>query len=179
MSLSPQDASAALHDIEQAQTRSAMLRDYQHAAPHLIVWGVLWAVGYGLTNFFPAQANAVWAVVIPIGVLADVTAMRGSRSGVAWRYIAAMAAAFAFVFALFVVMAPVSGRQVAAAIPLFVALMYVLRGIWAGPRYVVAGATIAALTLGGFVLLSAHFLLWMAVVGGGALILAGLWLRRV
>jgi len=27
--------------------------------------------------------------------------------------------------------------------------------------------------------LSAHFNLWMAVVGGGALILAGLWLRRV
>ena len=156
-----------------------MLRDYQHAAPHLIVWGVLWAVGYGLTNFFPAHANAIWSVVIPIGVLADLAAMRGGRRGVAWRYLAAIAAAFAFVFALLVVMAPVSGRQVAAVIPLFVALLYVLRGIWAGPRYVVAGVAVAALTLAGFFLLTAHFLLWMACVGGGALILAGLWLRRV
>lgn len=178
MPLSPQDASAALRDIAQAEARSTTLRDYQHAAPHLIVWGVLWAVGYGLTNFFPAHGNAIWAVVIPIGVLADLAAMRGARPGT-WRYLAASAAAFAFIAALFAVMAPVSGRQVAAAIPLFVALMYVLRGIWAGPRYVVAGVAIAALTLAGFFLLSAHFLLWMAAVGGGALILAGLWLRRV
>lgn len=178
MSLTPQDASLALHDIAQAESRSAMLRGYEHAAPHLIAWGVLWAIGYGLTNFFPLHANAIWSVVIPIGVLADVAAMRGARPGT-WRYLAATGAAFGFMLALFAVMAPVSGRQIAAVIPLFVALIYVLRGIWAGPRHVVAGAAVAALTLAGFFLLTAHFLLWMAVVGGGALILAGLWLRRV
>jgi hypothetical protein len=178
MSLSPQDASAALDDIARAETRSATLRDYQHAAPHLILWGVLWAVGYGLNDFFPVHANTIWSVIVPIGVLADLAALRGGRTG-AWRYIAAMAAAFAFLLALFFVMAPVSGRQVAAVIPLCVALMYVLRGIRAGPRHVVAGVMIAALTLGGFWWLTSHFLLWMAAVGGGALILAGLWLRRV
>jgi hypothetical protein len=34
------------------------------------------------------------------------------------------------------------------------------------------------LTLFGYVTLASHFYLWMAVVGGGALVLAGLWLRR-
>src|ERR1043165_4068093 len=98
MSLSPQDASAALDDIARTQARSVMLRDYRNASPHLIVWGVLWAVGYGLTSFFPAHANAIWSVVIPIGVLADLAAMRGSARAGAWRYLAATAAAFAFVF---------------------------------------------------------------------------------
>jgi hypothetical protein len=48
-----------------------------------------------------------------------------------------------------------------------------------GTRYVVSGIAVAALTLAGFFLLKQHFLLWMAAVGGGAMILAGLWLRRV
>lgn len=177
MTLSPQDASAALRDIEDAQARSVMLRGYHYAAPYLILWGVLWAVGYGLTDFFPRHAAAIWSVVIPIGVLADLVAMRGGRNGM-WRYPASAAAAGLFLVAVFLVMAPVSGRQVSAVIPLCVALMYVLRGIWSGPRYVVAGIAIAVLTLAGFWLIESHFLLYMAAVGGGALILGGLWLRR-
>jgi hypothetical protein len=178
MTLSPQDAAAALRDIQAAESRSATLREYQRAAPHFIIWGILWAVGYGLSDVFPAQANAVWAVIVPIGIVAGVVAMRGSRSASGWRYAAVMAAILAFFAASFVVLAPLTGRQVAAVIPLFVALMYVLRGIWAGPRYVVAGVAVAALTLAGFFLLREHFALWMAGVGGGALILAGLWLRK-
>jgi hypothetical protein len=178
MTLSPQDAAAALHDIEAAESRSATLRDYQRAAPHFIIWGILWAVGYGLSDGFPAHANAIWAAIVPIGVIAGIVAMRRNRSTAGWRYAAVMAAIVAFFAAGAFILAPVTGRQVAAVIPLFVALMYVLRGIWAGPRYVVAGIAVAALTLAGFFLLHDHFSLWMAAVGGGALILAGLWLRR-
>jgi hypothetical protein len=38
---------------------------------------------------------------------------------------------------------------------------------------------VAGLTLGGFFYLPQHFLVWEGFVGGGALILAGLWFRRV
>jgi hypothetical protein len=178
MTLSPQDAAAALNDIEAAEARSAMLSDYRHASPHLIAWGVLWMVGYGLNDVFPMHAGAVWSVVVPVGLIADVAAMRGARRNAAWRTFAAIGAVSAFVVAMVLVMAPVNGRQVATVIPLFVALMYVLRGIWIGPRYVVAGVAIAALTLVGYWLVASHFSLYMAVVGGGALILGGLWLRR-
>jgi hypothetical protein len=178
MTLSPQDASAALHDIEAAEARSATLRDYQHASPHLIAWGVLWMIGYGLNDLFPMHANAIWSVVVPVGLIADLAAMRGKGRDNAWRQFAAIGAVSAFVVALVLVMAPVSGRQVATVIPLFVALLYVLRGIWVGPRYVVAGLAIAALTLTGFWLVGSYFSLYMAAIGGGALILGGLWLRR-
>ena len=53
-----------------------------------------------------------------------------------------------------------------------------LLGLWIGWRYTAIGIGIAVLTLVGFFLLPMHFLLWMAGVGGGALILTGLWLRR-
>jgi len=176
MSLSQQDAAAALREIEDAQARSVTLRDYQRAAPHFLIWGILWAVGYGLSDAFPPQANAIWAVIVPIGLVAGLFVARRSPSR--WRYGAAVLAILAFLGASITVMAPISGRQVAAFIPLFVALMYVLRGIWGGTRYIVAGVIIAGLTLTGFVFLGGHFLLWMAVVGGGALVLAGVWLRQ-
>jgi hypothetical protein len=179
MSVSRQDAAAALRDIEDTQARSETLREYQHAAPYFIIWGILWAVGYGLSDVFPRHANAVWAVLVPIGLVAGFFVSRGRKPANASRYGASALAVFAFMAATFFVMAPVGGRQIGAFIPLFVALIYVLRGIWGGLRHVVAGVAIAALTLGGFVFLSSHFSLWMAAVGGGALILAGLWMRRV
>jgi hypothetical protein len=179
MSLTPQDAAAALLDIEQVQARSATLHGYRRAAPHFMIWGVLWVVGYTLNDFLPMHTGAIWTVVTPLGVVAGLVAMRGSQTGLGWQYGAAIAAVGAFFFAAIAVMWPVNDRQVAAFIPLFVALMYALRGIWSGPRYLIAGVCVGVLTLVGFFLLKQHFFLWMAGVGGGSLILAGVWLRRV
>src|SRR6266850_1851208 len=127
MTVSPQDATAALRDIEDAQARSATLLEYQHAAPHFLIWGIVWAVGYGLSDFFPARAYAIWAVLVPIGLVAGALVQRGEGRAIAWRYGAMSLAIFVFFLATFFVMSPVSSRQVAAFIPLFVALMYVLR----------------------------------------------------
>lgn len=178
-SISSQDAAAALRDIQRAEARSARLADYHHAAPHFIIWGVLWAIGYALSHFLPGRKGAIWAVIVPIGLAAVVAAARTAGRGLGWRYGGAALAIGAFFAATFLIMAPVSDRQVAAFIPLVVALAYVLWGIWGGPRYGVAGVLVALLTLAGFFLVTEHFFLWMAGVGGGALILAGVWLRRV
>ena len=70
MSLSPQDAAAVLRDIEQTQSRSAILHEYQHAAPHFIIWGIIWIVGYGLSDFFPTREYAIWAALVPVGLVA-------------------------------------------------------------------------------------------------------------
>lgn len=59
-------------------------------------------------------------------------------------------------------MAPHNGRQVGAFIPLVVAAGYAVVGLWQGSRFMVAGAVIAGLTLGGYFLVPAHFDLWMA-----------------
>ncbi len=183
MPLSPQDAAAALSDIAQAERRSATLYNYRQGSPHLILWGVLWAAGYGLTFLWPAYAQTIWAIVVPAGIAGGFVIFRMARTGAqhssGWRYGAIAAILFMYFFATFFVMAPVSGRQVGAFVPLFVAAAYGMGSLWLGPRYAFAGAAVAALTLAGFVFLGAYFPLWMAGVGGGALILAGFWLRRV
>jgi hypothetical protein len=177
--LSPQEAAQALQSIASTQSRSATLRGYRGAAPHLILWGLLWAVGYGLTEVIPARGSAIWAVIVVVGIAAGamMTFRQGGRSA-GWRFAAVWATLAVFCAATFAIMAPTNGRQVAAFIPLVIAASYVIGGIWLGSRYVAAGIAVAVLTLGGFFLLHEYFLLWMAVVGGGALLLAGLWLTR-
>jgi len=179
MALTPQDAAAALREIEQTEARSASLEDYRRAAPHLMVWGILWALAYTLNDIFPLRAGAVWSVVVPLGFITSLLAMREGWNERTWRYAAAMGAVFLFVVGTILIMWPVSARQIAAFIPLLVALTYALKGIWSGWRYLATGFGVAALTLLGFFLVKAHFFLWMAGVGGGSLILASIWFRRV
>jgi hypothetical protein len=179
MELSPQEAASALRDIESAQKRSETLRCYTRSSPHLVLWGILWVVGYGLTDFFPQHGRAIWAVIVAIGLVGGFAAMRQDGHAAGWRYGAVALTLIGFFCAIFAVLSPVNGRQVAAVIPLGLAAAYILVGLARGPRFVVTGLAVAALTLAGFFLLKHHFLLWMAGVGGAALILAGLWLRRV
>jgi len=178
MVLSREQAAEALRAIEETGDRSRELRSYSRRAPHLILWGAIWAAGYALSDFFPQWAWTIWAIAIPAGLVAGAVIDRRARSAARWRYAAVALAIAAFCFATFSIMAPVGGRQVAAFIPLVVATGYVLVGIWTGSRLIVSGIAVAALTLGGYFLLPAHFLLWMAIVGGGALVSAGVWLGR-
>jgi hypothetical protein len=185
MTLSPNEAADTLRDIAAIETRSQRVYGYHRASPFLILWGILWVVGYGLTAVWPQRGNAVWIAILAIGLAATFAiGSRGSAKvdarGIRRAAIANSRWVFpAIISSTFAVMGPVSGRQIGAFIPLVVAAGYALRGIWAGARFVVAGAVIATLVLGGFFLLPAYFELWMAGVGGGALILAGFWFRGV
>jgi hypothetical protein len=190
MPLSPDQASEALRDIAAVERRSARAYGYQRASPYLILWGVLWAVGYGLTAVAPQRANPVWITTLAIGLAATfLIGLRDPRradppdatrvaAGRRWVFPAIALITFVFVAATIAVMAPVSPRQVGAFIPLVIGFGYALRGVWGGLRFIVASVVIAAAVLAGFFLLRAYFELWMAAIGGGALVLAGVWLRR-
>ncbi|MCX4160997.1 MULTISPECIES: hypothetical protein [Paraburkholderia] len=151
-------------------------------APMFMLWGVIWLIGFGLTDIAPAYANFIWIALNVVGVLGCIyLGQRGrheDRSATSWRWLASMLSIFAFYILALVIFQPATGMQSAAFIALIVALFYVLAGLWLGARFAIAGTLLAALTLIGYFVLPAHFALWMAVAGGGALMLAGLWLRR-
>jgi hypothetical protein len=182
MALSSQQAAEALRDIEAVGNRSSQLYRYRRAAPMLILWGVIWLVGFGLTDLAPAQANYFWAPLDIVGVAGCIWMGRNpsaeKSASTSWRWLASIASIFAFYIVVQILFQPVTGRQAAALVALIVALFYLLAGIWLGTRFAVSGILLAVLTLSGYFMLTSHFYLWMAVVGGGALMLAGLWLRR-
>lgn len=181
MPLTPADASAALQDVTQTEHRSALLRGYQSASPHLMIWGVVWAVGYTLNYFLPAWNGLTWLPLVAVGVIGDMVAVQadGRQGGLPGTAYAWLGVAY---FMLFVgtiaVMQPHDPGQVAAFNALVISAAYIIYGTLGAPRMTVIGVGIAGLTLPGYFVLGTLFLPWMAVVGGGGLVLSGFWLRR-
>ena len=181
MPISHDDAAEALREIDRTQQRSTVRYGYRAAAPQLIVWGVVWAAGYS-ADYFRPEWRWTWPVLIIIAMALSFWFGARDKSASAeegWRYAASFLAIAVFIGALFSVMQPLSKMQVGAFFPLLVGLLYAIMGIWTrGTRMLIAGGAMTALTLVGYFVFREHFMLWMAVVGGGGLILGGLWLSR-
>jgi len=185
MPLSPDQAADTLRDIARAERRSFSAYGYQSAAPYLILWGIIWIIGYSAADIRPVYAGDTWLALLVIGFIASgvIGHRAGRRAGnkgaaVGLRITATWIVMLAFFAAIFTIMAPVTGDQIGAFFPLFFGTVYVVMGIWMGLRFVLVGAAIVALTMFGFFFIHPHFSLWLAAVGGGALLLGGLWLRK-
>lgn len=181
--ISPEQAADALKQAAAAEKRSAQAYRYQRFAPYLFLWGGIWVIGYGASDLIPPWSGWVWLGLILGALVFSIAAGRGaepSRSKSNWRIALSFTTIWAFIASTYAVMAPVSRMQQGAFPPLVVAFFYILLGLfWTGPRLIIAGLAVGVLTLGGFFYLPQHFLLWEGFVGGGALILAGIWFRRV
>jgi hypothetical protein len=183
MPLSNNEAAETLRDISRTERRSASAYGYSTSSPHLILWGVIWAIGYGIDALHP-QWSVAWLSLVVLGSLGSFwigwRTKPASATQADWRYAATFIAVALFISALFAVLPPHTNVQMGAFFPILVSLFYALIGIWTkGRRMIVLGITLAALTLFGFYELPAQFALWMAAVGGGGLILGGIWLRTV
>jgi hypothetical protein len=182
--ITPDEAEKSLRDIAAAGQRSRSAYGHSQASPHLMVWGVVWALGYGASYLRPDLAGPLWLGLSVAGTIASFVAgwrmRQASGRPFDWRLLASFVAVIAFAAAMFVIFRPASDAAAGAFAPLIAALYYVLTGLWLRAfRITVLGVALAVLTLGGYLWLAPWFALWMAVVGGGALILGGLWLRRV
>lgn len=187
MNITREDAASALREVDAATARSREARAYRIGGPHLLVWGVVWLVGYALTGLLPAlglirdaQIGLLWLVLSLLGVAGDLVLFRQARAA-ARRDIGRMLAplaVFAFVAATYLVMRPASAAQYEVYPALVVGLTYVLAGLVTGARrYAVIGVLVFGLALAGYFLLGAWLPYWLAVVGGGGLIVGGLWLK--
>src|SRR4029078_7774491 len=107
--------------------RSGEAFGYRMSGPFLIIWGVVWLVGYGITDLAPRLTNAVWPAVVILGSIASFLVGRyvvGRRSPQGWRYLLLIPILWFFLAAAYSVMSPVSGRQQAAFVPLVIAALY-------------------------------------------------------
>jgi hypothetical protein len=193
MTLSPSQAAESLKQIEKTARTSASAYGYAHSSPYFVLWGMIWMVGYAGSDLIPEVTghyrgvNYLWMALTVLGIVACFAIGRrqhlggdqsaGRRTGI--RIFASFAVIYFFIGATFMVMRPANPLVSAAFVPLVVAMFYALTGVWKGLRFLVAGMVLAALTLGGFFFLREHFLLWMAAVGGGSLVLVGFWLRSI
>jgi hypothetical protein len=192
MNITRDEAVAALRDVESAEARARMARGYRFGAPHLMMWGVIWVIGYAMMGLAPAHiAGALWMVLSVVGGAGGMLLNRGrmcalnvlgdsgyaaQRQGRFW--FVGFLAVWLFMAATYVVMRPSSVLQFEVYPALVVGLVYALVGAWGQPRYLWIGGIVAALSLIGYFFLTPILPFWLAAVGGCGLILGGVWLRQ-
>ena len=182
MGLSPQDALSALNDVEAADARARASQANRAGAPYLILWGAVWVVGYVLSGVLaPRQIGWMWLGVSLVGFAAMLLLPRRERGSRAFRgrTIAITAGAiWAFIAATYWVMRPTEGAQYLVYPALMVGLVYTLMGSVRRTRIMWVGMAVFALTVAGYAFLKPVLAFWLAGVGGGGLILGGLWMRQ-
>lgn len=182
MSLTPAEAQSALNDIEKTENRTAASQYHRVSSPYLILWGVIWVIGYTVSAAFQ-EMSIVWMPLIVVGVVSSILLARRAPNArtaeFGWRYGASFAVIGIFNTALVAVMSPLDYNQMSALIPLAVGVYYAFIGIWTKAwRMMPLGLALIGLTTLGYFMLPEYFRYWMAAVGGGGLIVGGLWMRN-
>jgi hypothetical protein len=183
MMIDSQQASEALSDINDIVRRVRQSRIYNLSSLIMIMWGVLVFAGNVMTYLWPRYGGMIWIAIDSAGLLGSVaiSAFSYPRTGVRTfdsRMLLAFLLYFAFGFFFSSVLGHFTPRQLATFWPLYAMMTYIIAGLWFGYAFVALGLALSALTLVGYFFVGDWFDLWMAVVNGGGLILAGLWMRR-
>jgi hypothetical protein len=191
MELTQDQASEALREVEAAGRRARLQAGYRVAAPILVLWGVIWAACFAITQWAPEVAGWAWLVGDALGLAA--TAVLGwwlprrgpvlSRSAgrVARRVGLFWLLLFGFGDLWLALFWPWNAAQFGVFVVTLVMFAYVAMGLWLEMWFMtLLGAVVAALAAGGYFLpaiASAYLYLWLAVTGGGALLVSGLYMH--
>lgn len=177
-------ASAALDDINDVVQRVRQSRIYQAASLIIVMWGALVFAAY-ITNYaWPRQGYTIWTVANLLGLLISVSmgVFINRRNGTP-RFPIRSLTTFLLIGAFGVFCSLVLGhfgpRQMTVFWALYGMLFYAIAGLWFGYAFIVIAICTTVLTLIGYYYIGQVFLLWMAVVHGGGLIVGGLWMRRI
>jgi hypothetical protein len=184
MAITRNEAAVALSDIENTARRSGMLRGYQVGGRILMMWSVIWAVGYLAMALASARVWApVWMGLDVVGVAGSLWLSRGAAShgagvpGAGWRMLGGMLSVMAFVLAAFAVLQPTDPAAFLAFPGLLIGVIYLVVGFWQAPRFAIIGAAMFVITLVGFFAFKSWLAYWMAAASL-ALFVSGVWLWK-
>ena len=176
--ITTREAHDVLREAAATERHSTEAYNYSRSAPYCILWGLIWIAGYGGMSLLPGQ-EAGWLTVIGAAVSIWIgNSHTKSRGAGGWRMGLLIVIVTAFSFALMSIMRPTDELQVGAYSPLLLSAIYAALGLWQGFRFILLAAFLAAATLGAYFFLKDFFFVWMAVAGGGSLLLTGLWMRN-
>jgi hypothetical protein len=177
------EASAALSDINEMVARVRQSRIYELASQFMVVAGVFVAAGDLATFVVPRSGLYIWPIVNVMTILVSVVISRFDhrRTGVRsfdLRTFVAFLLFYGFGLLCSVVLGHYGPREMGTFWPIYFMLFYCIAGLWFGRAFIAIGLSIAVLTLIGYFFITGFtFLIWMALVNGGGLILSGLWMR--
>lgn len=186
MNVSTTEAEESLAAIQAMMQKTRRAFSSSGAYLFLILWGVIWLLGFLGSQFLALPiAGYVWMILDTLGgILSAVLGIRmgrgvrrsspttsGKRIAAFWLLL------FFYCIAAVAVSWPADGKQLAMYIILFVMVGWIAMGLLLSFASVWPGLAITALALIGYFLLPGIFYLWMAILGGGGMIVLGLYIR--
>jgi hypothetical protein len=170
-----QESLAAIEKVI-AQTRKAIAST--HANPFTAAHFYLDYANYMFLGGFGAVGGVGTFIIFRISrtqpsVKSSIRQRIGRR--ILWSWILL----YAYVFIWLAILAPFSGLQLNAVCSTAAMFSYIVIGLWVGSYFMVwLGLVVTAMTLIGFYLLPHHYYcLWRALIGGGAILCTGLYIR--
>lgn len=189
MNVSLEDAQASLTTIRDVRIQTQRAAISAYANPMLILWGTLWVIAFTATHFYFTQAQVIFiAMGIVGGLLTAIIFYRLYHSKppfrenpsehIGWRIAALWILLYLYVMIWLFLLAPFNGMQCNAFISTSVMFACAMMGLWFGSIFmIVLGLAITGVTIAGYYLFTPYYYLWMAVMGGGGLLVAGLYIR--
>ncbi len=186
MNISPNEAEQALEAIQKMTHKTRQSIVGSGASISLIVTGVIWMIGFMATQFLSGEIVAViWIAISIVGSLLAViqgwltskrvrdpsAAATAKRIGLVWLLLAV------FGLAAGAVAWPLDGKQLTVFTFLFIMISWTTMGLLLSFTPVWPGLVIIALVLAGYFWLPGLFFLWVAILGGGGMIVLGLYIR--
>lgn len=177
------EASAALAEINDMVQRVRQSHIYDLASQFMVVTGILVVAGNLATFFVPRHGALIWPAVniSTFAISAAISIYDRRRTGLLsfdLRVVFVFVLFYAFGMLCTLVLGHFGPREMGTFWPIYFMLFYCIAGLWFGRAFLGIGLAITLLTLiGYFFITSAEFLVWMAAVNGGGLIVSGLWMR--
>lgn len=184
MGIGPEEAARALRDAEDAADRSQTAAGYQNASHYLVLWGVIWTLGNVAAFLRMSHGTYVFTALMLAGTVGSVLigrrtpAVGGQRRSSAVRALTISGAMVLFSFGVGRVAEIRSFATAEAVICMALGAAYMVMGTFIGWRLAAVGAIQMIAVILGWTYAREQFFLWMALAGGGGLILGGLWLRK-
>jgi hypothetical protein len=187
MDISPTEAEEALAAIQTMMQKTRRSISSSGAYKFLILWGVIWMLGFLGSQFLPKEiASYVWigldilggilSMVIGVrlnrGVRSSAPTTSGKRIGFFWLLL------FFYCVAAIGIAWPVDGKQFAMFIILFVTVGWIAMGLLLTFASAWWGLALLGLSLVSYFLLEDYFYFIMAFVGGGGMIALGIYVRN-
>jgi hypothetical protein len=191
-----QEALSALGEIDRVRNHVRRTLAAGVMSAMLILWGVIWIVGFSAEQFVP-HAYRVWLALDAVGITASlflgvwsrkptVDGPSSGRIGACWLVLFAYAALWSF---LLVPSGALSGpgwadyahvlEQKMALLWVTVCMFaYVVMGLWLDRVLLWLGILVTVASVAGFFFLQPYFFLWVAITGGGSLVVSGLLIRK-
>jgi hypothetical protein len=182
MDIKPSEAESALASIRQTEDQMRKALNASGGGYQLLIWGMIMVVGYSLNQYADRLSMAVvagtWIVLSVIGnIVSAAMSIRMARKF--HSPVGARIGAMLPIFILFGVAGaffvhPAGPREINLLIYLLVMLWLAMMGLWVKLSLLWIALIFSGLMLFGYLVLPDYFFLWLAIVGGGAMIGSGL-----